>query len=249
MKGKKINDLHMAFLIILMSIMPLPVIPVSTQEIDVISQQVIELSEQLELSNQQTLEVEKIVKMAQNQAEMDRESYKDNALALIEAAKRRRQMTDTHIEALLEPGQKENFDLLKSKRKLSEELFILKEGLLLTEDQTVRVKEILDDYRKRFEANKEAFREKMKGRGGGMHGGAGGKRGGMGKGSGGMPGGGRGDAMLQAMQERENEKAKEIKRILTKDQQEMYKPIRKMQKKELQNRMKERRKEFRKRRY
>ena len=44
----------------------MPVMLVSAQEADTMHQQAIELSEQLVLTGQQTLEVEKIVKMAQN---------------------------------------------------------------------------------------------------------------------------------------------------------------------------------------
>jgi hypothetical protein len=223
-----------------------------------------ELQAQLQLNDEQASEVERIFKMAQSQAELDRENFKGNALALIEAAKRRRDMSDSLCEALLNPGQKELFLAYKEKRKQEDGFFILKEGLILTEEQSWQVKNILDEYRRQFEADRQKLAAEITdgydqmdsglgmpgempygmpygtpyvmpgGVPGGMPGGLSGER----RGSQGlMRGGNMKYRLLDALQELENKTAKKIKPLLTKEQDKMYEDIRKMQQAELKRRI------------
>ncbi len=209
----------------------------------------------LELTDEQAARLEKIVNMAKSQAKKDREAFKGNALGLIQAARRTREMSDSHISALLNPEQGPLFNEFKKRRRRNEEFFLLNEGLLLTEEQRIRVADILGEFRRKSAAG----RGQLKGRGGGMgdgvmdggmHGrGSGGMRGG---GRGGMRGGGRGgmrgggdSMMISAMKQWDTKKAKKIKTLLTKEQKEMYKDIRKMQKAEMKKRMEEMRQKMR----
>jgi hypothetical protein len=218
------------------------------------------LPEELRLTDEQVLQVEKIFKMAQGQAEKDVESFKGNALGLIEAARRRLRMIDYHIENLLNPEQKIVYAAHKKNRSRHEEFFILTEGLLLTEDQQVKVRIILDEYHEKLKSQRDKMR-KQGGMRGGMRGGmSGGMEGGRGSGrgmAGGPPGGGMGRGgmgggmrgpgsdMMDVFKKYDSKKAKKINKVLTEEQQKMYKAIRKMQKKEMQERLQEQRKKTR----
>lgn len=205
-----------------------------------------DLAAQLKLTGEQVTRAEKIFEVAQSQAESDRENFKGNALGLIQAARRRREMTDTHIETMLDPAQKELFEEFKRARGRDEELFMLKEGLLLTPEQVVQVEQILDSIRKEFDAKRGKGRGPMGDMDGGMRGGPPGDMGGM---NGRMPGGGmrgggpggmhgeKDSKMMDAMKQQDDKKAKQIKTLLTKEQKEMYKDIRKLQKTEMKQRM------------
>jgi hypothetical protein len=213
---------------------------------------VAELSERLQLNEQQISHVNKVFKMADSQAEKDRENYKGNPIALIEAAKRRRAMTDQHIESVLNDHQKQEYSNLKQFRGQNDELFILQEGLMLTKEQFSRIKTIVDNHHKMLESRRGGMRRGRGGpgmRNGGMVGGmsSGGMGGGMGRGVGrGVGPMGRGgaesmhDRMLQNMKDMDAKKAKKIKKVLTKEQKVMYKEIRKMQKKEMEQRFQKR---------
>lgn len=232
----------------LLALLIVPMVLVGAYDV---SPRATELSELLQLNEQQIADVEKVFNMANGQAEKDRENFKGNPIALIEAAKRRREMTDQHIEHILDDDQKQKFNTLKQLRERNDELFVLQEGLMLTEEQHSRIKTILDDHHKMLEARRKSMKG-MRSGGGGMGGGmkGGGMGGGMGMGGrGGGMGGGRGgsmgsmgrggagnmqDRMLQDMKDMDAKKAKKIKKVLTKDQKVMYKEIRKMQIKELE---------------
>jgi hypothetical protein len=215
------------------------------------------LPAELRLTDEQLLQVEKVFKMARAQAKTDRESFKGNAPGLIEAARRRRDMIDHHIENLLNPEQKNVYADYKQNRRRDEEFFILTEGLLLTEEQQVKVKIILEEYREKLKSQRSKMRKQMGmpgGMRGGMRDGTGGEMGGGrgmaggtpggGMGRGGMTGGrrGPGSGMMDVFKKYDSKKAKQIKTVLTKDQQKMYKAIRKMQQREMQERMQEQRK-------
>ena len=191
------------------------------------------LSELLDLDVRQETRLQEINGMAQAQARLDRENFKTNAAGLIESARRRRAMVDSHIEEMLTDGQKETFEQIQQRRMRQREMFALTEGLLLTPDQQGQVREILDNYR----PDKKGMRpDGINGRDRGM---------GMGRGRGGMMGGGRGgmrpggrggDRFRQKMEEMDAKKAKEIKKILSPEQKELYKQIRSMQKAERKRR-------------
>lgn len=192
------------------------------------------LSELLEFDNRQMDRYADIMEMEQSQATLDRENFKTNTAGLIEAARRRRSMVDEHIEAMLTPEQQEVFEDLKQRRKRQRELFMLTEGLLLTPGQQDQVREILEKYRPGKKGDRpEGFkgREMGMGRPGGGMGRPGGGM--MGGGRGGMrPGGRGGDGFRQKMDEMDAKKAKEIKQILSPEQQELFKQVRRIQKAE-----------------
>jgi hypothetical protein len=258
MKQTKINKInHLIVLIIIFLLPALAAVPgTGTAAPDVITR----LQAQLQLTGEQATEVERIFKMAQSQAELDRENFKGNALALIESAKRRRDMSDSLCEALLNPEQKELFLAYKEKRKQEDGFFVLKEGLILTEEQSWQVKNILDEYRRQFEVDRQKLAAEMAGGYDQMGGGIGmpgempyempyGTPYAM---PGGVPGGITGERrgsqalrhdgnmkyrLLDLMQELENKIAKKIKPLLTKEQDKMYEDIRKMQQAELKRRI------------
>ncbi len=198
----------------------------------------------LTLTGEQVERVKEIFNLESSQAEIDRQTYAGSALALIHAARKRREVCDGHIEAILNEAQLHDYREIKEERKGREELFELKEGLLLTETQTRQVAHILDEFmrkRSKFESGKMNGRRAGGGmKGGGMPGGSGGMKGG-----GDMGGGkstmtvGRSNPRLEMWKKREAKKAKSIKKILTKDQQKLYKQIRKFNKKQMERKFKE----------
>jgi hypothetical protein len=212
----------------------------------------IELKAQLQLTDEQEAEVERIYNMANSQAELDRQNFKGNTLALIEAAKRRRDMTDSLVEALLKPEQKILFKNYREKRNRDEEFFMLKEGLSLNQEQCYQVKNILDEYRGSFDPEQEKMRVELEERGDQMMGYSGQLPGEI---PGTVPGRtdverrgsygfGRGEnlesRLLNLLRDVDEKIAKKINPILTKEQQKMYEIIRKMQQDSLQKRLSER---------
>ncbi len=259
---KKIKTNEITHFIVLIIIFLLSALPTQPQTGAAVPDMKTELRAQLQLTEEQLAEVERIFKMAQSQGELDRENFKGNAMALIEAAKRRRDMTDSLCEDLLKPEQKELFRAYKGKRKQEDGFFILKEGLILTEEQSYQAKKILDESRKEFEAEQQRMAAEMEEGYGDMGGGIGGMAGetpyGMPYGSPyGMPGGASGisdprrsgqafmragnreSRLMDVMQELENKIAKKIKPLLTKEQDKMYEDIRKMQQAELKRKIEE----------
>lgn len=254
MKRRKIDGIIKV--IGLMAILLLPALHVLSQTGTEISALKTELRAQLQLTEEQEAEVERIFKMAQSQAELDRQNFKGHSTALIEAAKRRRNMTDSLVEALLNPEQKVRFKGYKEKRNRDEEFFILKEGLSLTEEQSFQVKNILDEYRGLFDPEQEQMRAQLEERGDQMMGNPGQMpgeipgalpgtmRGGYDVERRGRYGFGRGENMesrlLDALKEVDEKIAKKINPLLTKEQQKLYEGIRKMQREELKRRLAER---------
>jgi hypothetical protein len=264
---KKTKSNKLTYLVVLISILVLSWLSAVSQTGDAVTAVARELQARLQLTPEQATGVVKIFKMAQSQALMDRENFKGNALALIQAALRRRDMTDGLVEGLLTPEQKPIFADFKEKRKMSEEFFLLNEGLLLTEEQSAQVKQILDEYRELLIADRENMAALAQENGGdllndpygNMQGGVGNMpgtvpgsvpgqvpnmmRGGMR--SGGIPGELRGaneeSRMLEAMKDQDAKKEKKIQKVLTEEQQKMYKDIIKMQQQEIKKRLEERR--------
>jgi hypothetical protein len=265
-KKRKANKI--TYLIILMSILVLPSLslPVVSQTVDAAAAVAAELQARLQLTPEQAAGVVKIFKMAQSQALTDRENFKGNALALIRAAMRRRDMTDGFVEKLLTPEQKPLFVDYKEKRKWTEEFFILDEGLQLSREQSLQVKQILDEYRELLNADRENMAALAEENGGDllndpyntMPGGVGNIPGsitGNTRGNvpnmmrsgvhGGIPGELRGaneeSRMLESLKDLDDKKEKKIQKVLTEEQQKMYKDIIKMQQQEMKKRLEERR--------
>jgi hypothetical protein len=209
--------------------------------------QVISLMEILAMTYPQAYKTAAVMEMEKKQAQLDRETYKKSALALISAATARKEMADTQIRDFLNPHQQQKFYVFKQGRDADIEFFELKEGLILDREQTVKVEQILKEFR---EKTKEDMKKRgsrigmgMPGRGGGMRGG------GMGGGRGGMMGGGMGghgrgrggpgpnNDMMEKMKEHEEKKTTAIIKILAPEQIERYNQILEKRKQEIETRM------------
>lgn len=213
---------------------------------------VVSLMEILAMKYSQAYKTAEIITMEKKQAQLDRQTYKKSALALISSARARREMTDSHIRDVLNAEQQQKFYIFKQKRDVDIEFFELKEGLILDREQIVKVEQILKDFREKAEKDKKK-RGRM-GMGMGMPGGGGGKRGGgmggggmmpgMGGGRGGMGGRGMGRGgrspnhdMMKKMKEREEKKANAIIKILTPEQIQLYDQLLHKRKQDMETRM------------
>lgn len=197
------------------------------------------LNQQVTFEETQKPLVRQLLVQGKIQESMDRITYKNNALALINAAWNRERNIDRKMEDILTSEQKEKYMETRRMDPVSRELFTLTEGLLLTDEQAFDAEGILINIHNEFKPLKEI----TEGEGGGEgmppgpppdsgefepHGGGappmgmGGGRGmggGMGMGPG--PMGGR-DNPFKTM---EAKKEKAIKKILTKEQKELYDQI------------------------
>ena len=204
----------------------------SHQPVDPFAQQVMKLKKQLNLTDEQTTKVEKILKKSGEQAVKDRATFKTDAVNLIEAARERRETANMRIEALLTPGQKEEFPKIKKMPPFDRELFDLTEGLLLDDDQAFSVEGILIKYyntlnemipeemRERLaEADKESDVKQDRPAGMGM-------------------GTVMYDRFIRVIKEFNEKKIRDIKKILTKEQKILYKQLRKHRKERMQEWMK-----------
>ena len=207
----------------------------SHQTADPLAQQVMKLKKRLNLTDEQSTKVEKILKRAGDQAVKDRETFKTDAVTLIELAWERRETANMRIEALLNPDQREEFQKIARMTPFDRELFDLTEGLLLDDDQAFTVEGILiryynildemipEEMRERI-AEGDRERDVKKGRPTGM---------GMG-----MLMYGR---FKREMEEFNEKKVRAIKKILTKEQKILYKQFRKHRKERMEEWMKRRR--------
>ena len=105
-----------------------------------------QLKKRLQLTPQQVDSVKEIIKMLQAQESLDRQNFKKNALALLAAAVRRAQMAEIKLSNDLNDSQKATLKEIKEEQKKAGEFFSLKEGLILTVEQAVKVKAILQIY-------------------------------------------------------------------------------------------------------
>lgn len=147
MQKKKINVFKVFLLIfIIMYFIPLFAVEVNTQPVDLLSEQVTKLKNQLSLDDSQTTKLREILEKEQATAAANRETFKNNALKLTQAAYDRKKEKETQIEALLNPIQKEKFKEISKMSRFDRDLFELTEGLLLNDEQTFIVEGILIDY-------------------------------------------------------------------------------------------------------
>lgn len=207
----------------------------SHQPVDPLTQQVMKLKKQLNLTDEQSTRVEKILKRSAEQAVKDRETFKTDAVTLIEVAWERRETTNMRITALLNSEQREEFRTIARMTPFDRELFDLTEGLLLNDDQAFTVEGILIKYYNTLnEMIPEEMRERIaegdrerdvkKGRPTGL---------GMG-----MIMYGR---LKRIMEEFNDQKIQAIKKILTKEQRILYKQLRKYREQRMEEWMKRRR--------
>ena len=192
------------------------------QPFDPLSEQVTRLKERLKLDDTQTAKVREILETDRGQTAKDRETFKGNALSLIQVATDRRKTTNMHIESLLNPDQKERFKEIVKMTRFDRDLFELIEGLCLNDEQAFTVEGILIDY---YNAVKGMIPEEMQP-------GVGDERSGR---FGRMIGSGR---LRAAMKAQEKKKNKAVKKILTKEQKELFKQIREDRKKKRKEWMK-----------
>lgn len=205
------------------------------QAADPLAQQVMKLKNRLNLTDEQSTKVEKILKNSEEQALKDRATFKTDAVTLIEVAWERRETANMRIEALLTPGQKEEFQKIARMPPFDRELFDLTEGLLLDDDQAFTVEGILIKY---YNTLNEMIPEEMRERIAEGDRESDVKRGrptGMGMG---MIMYGR---FKRVMEEFNEKKVRAIKKILTKEQKILYKQLRKYRQERMQEWMKRRR--------
>jgi len=206
----------------------------SSQAADPLAQQVMKLKNRLNLTDEQSTKVEKILKKAAEQAVKDRATFKTDAVNLVEVAWERRETANMRIEALLTPGQKEEFQKIARMTPFDRELFDLTEGLLLDEDQAFTVEGILIKYyntlnemipeemRERIaEGDRESDVTRDRPTGMGME----------------MIMYGR---FKRVMEEFNDQKVRTIKKILSKEQKLLYKQLRKHRQERMQEWMKKR---------
>lgn len=193
---------------------------------DAVSRELVKLKATLSLDETQVKEVSRILKASISQATLDRENFKLNGVALIEASRRRRKTKMQQIKMLMKPEQMKAFDKNMRVKPFDHELSMWIEGLLLNGDQAFTVEGILIEHYNRLEtmmpeAMDQDDRMDRGGRGSGMgHGGGkSGGRSGMGYGIG-M--GRRGKSMMKELQHKKN---KQIRKILDKNQKVLYKQI------------------------
>ncbi len=201
----------------------IPVIP---------SKKINDFKDELKFSELQIKKFEKTIRIYYSQATLDRETFKTNSIALIEAAKRRKIMFDTGMNSFLNDEQKMQYESIKRDSIIDKELFILKEGLLLTDPQVLQAMFILEEYNPRIDIIRENMSEMRGNRNSGkssakgsmrsgrenrLHGGRSGMKRGSNLNSG--PGG-----EIAALKKA---KIKKIKAILTELQKKLYKQLNK----------------------
>lgn len=199
------------------------------QESNIPSKYISDFKNELKLSETQINKFNEMLGVYNSQATLDRDTFSPNPIALIEAAKRRMDIFHMGMTSLLNDDQKVHYLSIKENNFNDKELFILKEGLLLTNSQTLHAGFILEEYNVRLDLiresksgkRKNSDRTKLTAKGSGR-GGKGGGRGGMKGGSSRKSGNPREeiDSLISA-------KSKRIKAILTESQRSYYKQLRK----------------------
>jgi hypothetical protein len=199
----------------------------SHQTADPLTRQVMKLKKRLNLTDEQITKIEKILKRTGERAVKDRETFKTDAVTLVEVAWERRETANMRIEALLTPDQREEFQKIARVTPFDRELFDLTEGLLLDDDQAFTVEGILIRY---YNILNEMIPEEMRERIAEGDRESDVKRGrptGMGMG---MLMYGR---FKRVMEEFNEKKVRAIKKVLSKEQKILYKQLRKHRKERL----------------
>ena len=201
----------------------------ASQESNIPAKYVNDFKDELKLSEAQIEKFNEILGIYNSQSIIDKETFGTNPIALVEAGKRRMNVFDMGMNSFLNDVQRAHYLVVKKDNRNENELFILKEGLLLTNSQTLHAGFILEEYNARLDLireskqgmRKKSDRTELTAKGSGR-GGKGGGRGGM-QGGGGKKGGNPGeeiDFLISA-------KSKRIKAILTESQKKYYKQLKK----------------------
>lgn len=75
------------------------------------------LKQELNLTPEQVVKIQKILDSAQKQAEIDREKYQGNREAMMKATRERWEKIDKEIEAVLTKEQKKKYEQIKKERQ------------------------------------------------------------------------------------------------------------------------------------
>lgn len=105
-----------------------------------------ELKLKLALDENQFKKINDIFSANESQKKVDLDLFKTSSMAMIRAAERRREITDSRINEILSDLQKISFEKYKKEREAVKELFRLKEGLLLTNKQRIQVELIISEH-------------------------------------------------------------------------------------------------------
>lgn len=238
---KKYLILILFFVVTLLTGMSLRAREESATTLSPLKQELAKLSSQLSLTQPQIAEVERILNMIYKQAEKDGESFKTSPDALIGAAKRRLLMQDNLMENLLSPKQKTTFRQLKKERINRFEFTIWKDGLRLTQLQCLKLTVILNNTTRELMGLKERMRLLSEQQRGLMDGSTRDRQ--RYNQTGIDTGQGREFRLSAAIDTIKQYKAKEIKKMLTKEQKKSFKKVKTivdrelhiMEKKQLQN--------------
>jgi len=105
-----------------------------------------ELKLKLALDEVQFKTINDIFSANESQKKVDLDLFKTSSMALIRAAERRREITDSRINEILSDLQKISFEKYRKEREAVKELFRLREGLLLTNKQRLQVELIISEH-------------------------------------------------------------------------------------------------------
>lgn len=141
--------IFLAAVIIILTV-PLFAAEETTQPANPLAEQVMKLQKRLALDESQTAKVREILEKEHAAAVKDRETFKTNALSLIQTAYDRKKEKEAQVEALLSPLQKEKFKDVVKMTRFDRDLFELIEGLVLNDEQAFTVEGILIDYYNKF---------------------------------------------------------------------------------------------------
>lgn len=107
------------------------------------------LNVELTLTAKQQDKISKLFIMLEKQKTNDHQLYKSNPTALYRSAQQRIRMQDTIIFNLLDSTQRQRFKNLQLLRDMHNESFIINETLFPDKKQTLLIKNILDEYKKK----------------------------------------------------------------------------------------------------
>ncbi len=105
-----------------------------------------ELKLKLGLDEDQFNRINDVFSANESQKKVDLDLFRISSMAMIRAAERRREITDSRINEILSDLQKISFDKYKKERKAVIELFRLREGVLLTRKQGIKAELIISEY-------------------------------------------------------------------------------------------------------
>jgi len=116
----------------------------------------------MQLNSQQIEKIRTIFSAAEKQLERDRAMFLKNDQVLNEAAKRRRDMIDRHIQSVLEAKQVQKYPQFKSILSLSDEVIDLMSFLKLSYSKAYRTAEIINNENRQAKLDQQTYRKSAK---------------------------------------------------------------------------------------